>query len=40
MIVNMMNNLSYMNNLSLYSDTDSLFNTILEELKLVKLELE
>jgi len=29
-----------MNILSLYSDSDSLFNTLLEELKLVKLELE
>ena len=39
-LINMVNNLSYMNKLSLYSDTDSLFTVLLEELKIIKLELD
>jgi ATP-dependent Lon protease len=39
-LINMMNNLLYMNNLSLYIDTDSLFNILLEELKIIKNELD
>jgi len=37
-LMNMMNNLSCMNNLSLYVDTDSLFTVLLEELKIIKNE--
>lgn len=39
-LMNTMNNLSCMNNLSLYTDTDSLFTVLLEELKIVKNELD
>jgi ATP-dependent Lon protease len=39
-LMNTMNNLSYLNNLSLYIDTDSLFTVLLEELKIIKNELD
>jgi len=39
-LINMMNNLSYMNSISLYVDTNSLFTVLLEELKTIKLELD
>ncbi len=39
-LMGMINNLSYMNNIKLYQDTDSLFMSILNELKQIKDELE
>jgi hypothetical protein len=39
-LLGMLNNLSYMNNIKLYHETDSLFMSILNELKIIKEELE
>lgn len=39
-LMSMINNLSTMNNLKLYQDTDSLFMSILQELKIIKEEIE
>jgi ATP-dependent Lon protease len=39
-LISMVNNLSYLNNIKLYQDTDSLFITLLDELRLIKNELD
>ena len=39
-LLGMLNNLSYMNNIKLFQDTDSLFMSMLNELKIIKEELE
>ena len=38
-VLDMMNNLSYMNSMGLYQDTEGLFSIILNELKIIKLEM-
>ena len=39
-LLGMLNNLSYMNNIKLFQDTDSLFMSMLNELKIIKEELD
>ena len=39
-LLGMLNNLSFMNNIKLFQDTDSLFVSMLNELKIIKEELD